>query len=125
MKLAFRHVLRPAARFLYFRFVMAYLQHKVEGTAPWTIDYDCFLNPGWTMPGSFLRRSVFLPMAQKLLGEPLPTKLYETTTFEDPQTQLEDTEDAIVTSLVIGLTEEMRTVVGYPWTIQLENTRRV
>ena len=85
-RLRFRNENRPARRYLYFRYVMAYF-HARKSQYP---DYTEKLPPGrmWASPGKeggYLRESVLRAMAERIGDVTLPQELITAGTFVDTE----------------------------------------
>ncbi|PGH11473.1 hypothetical protein AJ79_04848 [Helicocarpus griseus UAMH5409] len=75
---------RPAARYLFFRFIMTYLQAKLSGNTAWTdklaassSSYDI-----WPVAGEYLEKATLQSLARNISGAELPPALYAGLTFE-------------------------------------------
>ncbi|KAK2755005.1 hypothetical protein FQN54_006533 [Arachnomyces sp. PD_36] len=78
---------RPAKRYLFFRFIVTYLQQEADGNVAWTADIAKDVE-SWATPGGYLRRSTLVTLAKAFGGDDLATKLLElskTTTFPDDE----------------------------------------
>ncbi len=85
-RLQFRNDNRPARRFLYMRYVLAWLHAETKG---WP-NFKSKVPPGevWATPSKpqgYLRKSILLEMG-KMAGDKLPKDLIEAGVFEDPST---------------------------------------
>ncbi|KAL8697688.1 MAG: hypothetical protein Q9201_007003 [Fulgogasparrea decipioides] len=100
-KLQFLGPHRPAKRFLYFRFVITYLECKQNGQMSWVDDVEA-KGTMWPTPGPYLRRSMLVSLARKISDRFLPEVFYDKTTFETAEGSaarpLEE-EDAMALSL--------------------------
>ena len=82
-ELAFRTLRRPAKRFLYFRFIITYINAKRLGNTQFTEAVEgkerfC------ESPGPYLRKSTLISLARNISGIELPSTLIEDQTFEKP-----------------------------------------
>ncbi|KAK2810160.1 hypothetical protein FQN50_003130 [Emmonsiellopsis sp. PD_5] len=100
-ELIFRSDNRPARRFLYFRFIMTYINAKRNGNKKW-VDMVEQKDVFWAIPGRHLRRSMLCTLARSVMGVSMPPVVYESNTFESD----EDTGDSDLT-LAARLREEM------------------
>ncbi|MCJ1405118.1 hypothetical protein MMC11_008344 [Xylographa trunciseda] len=100
---------RPARRYLYFRYIITYLHHKKEGTLVWVEDVEARGNM-WAAPGPYIRRSMLVSLARKVLDHDLPEDLYKENTFEqveaDESTARPQEEPGMVLSLACRLKDE-------------------
>ncbi|KAL8661886.1 MAG: hypothetical protein Q9202_005168 [Teloschistes flavicans] len=109
-KLQFRNNNRPAKRFLYFRFIITYLESKNLGTASW-VDRVEGKGTMWATPGPYLRKSMLLALARKISDHYLPPPLVNDNTFiqlEEESPRSPEDEDAMADSLKTRL--DVRTV---------------
>jgi len=88
-ELVFRNSNRPAARYLYFRYVMTYLWHKKKGNSAWAAEIDA-KGTMWATPGSYLRGSLLKMLARKVSDRFLPETIYGHQSFEDGETQMKE-----------------------------------
>lgn len=79
-ELTFRGPNRPAKRYLYFRFLMTYLQWQRLGNVKWMSKIDT-KGKVWASPGKYLRHSTLLTFAELLGDRRLPEEVYDQTTF--------------------------------------------
>lgn len=82
----------PAKRFLYFRFIVTYINAKRNGNSLFT---DCVDSnqPFWASPGPYLRHSTLTTLARNISGCVLPPSLLEGNTFETEEVSAQDGED--------------------------------
>ncbi|KAL5338252.1 hypothetical protein BJX70DRAFT_388656 [Aspergillus crustosus] len=71
---------RPARRFLYFRFIISYLNAKQLGIK--TIETKVDTKKFWPIMGPYLRKSTLVTLARCVSGCELPAELVEGKTFE-------------------------------------------
>lgn len=93
---------RPAKRFLYFRFVITYLNAKKQGNSSFTDNSDT-KQGFWASPGPYLRRSTLISLARNISGCELPPPLLDENTFETDEVPAHEVED-----MSIVLSSEMR-----------------
>ncbi|KKZ65813.1 hypothetical protein EMCG_01198 [[Emmonsia] crescens] len=90
---------RPAGRFLFFRFIMTYLQAKIQGHVEWTekietnTAYDLWPLPG---PGGYLEKNTLQSIARNISGFELPVSLYEGLTFETEEAAADPDYDTVL-----------------------------
>jgi hypothetical protein len=75
---------RPAARFLYWRFVQTYLLLKKRGDCPWVSEVET-RGMMWATPGKYLRKSYLIQLARKV-SDRYPPQVFEDQCFDDPST---------------------------------------
>ncbi|PGG96524.1 hypothetical protein GX51_07796 [Blastomyces parvus] len=80
---------RPATRFLFFRFIMTYLQAKIQGNVEWTEKIETTAaHDLWPLsgPGGYMEKDTLRSITRNISGFELPASLYEGLTFdgEDP-----------------------------------------
>ncbi|PGH11390.1 hypothetical protein AJ79_04891 [Helicocarpus griseus UAMH5409] len=80
-ELTFRSENRPAKRFLYFRFIITYIDAKQKGNLAWVQDVES-RKVFWATPGSYLRKSMLRTLARNISGVEMPPAIYEGNTFE-------------------------------------------
>ncbi|KAK2762298.1 hypothetical protein FQN54_001308 [Arachnomyces sp. PD_36] len=95
---------RPARRYLYFRFVMSYLNCKRTGNTEWTKKVDS-KTVFWASPGEYLEKSTLLSLGRNISGFELPPPLYEGNTFDAPSAPDNDYEVAMSMKLRDALRE--------------------
>ena len=104
---------RPAKRYLYFRFVMTYLNCQKEGSKmDWVEDVEA-KGMMWPSPGPYLRQSMLIPLARKISDIYLPEAFYGNTTFETAEgstSQPPDEEKTQVLSLTARIRATQRAV---------------
>jgi hypothetical protein len=84
---------RPAKRYLYFRFIITYLNAKRSGFKLFTDQVEAKKN-FFASPGSYLRKSTLLSLARNILGCELPPSIFQDTTFEtEDETSITDLEE--------------------------------
>ncbi|KAK5445268.1 hypothetical protein LTS15_010049 [Exophiala xenobiotica] len=84
---------RPARRFLYFRFIITFLNSRNFGNFDFSNSVEAQRN-FWASPGQYLRKSTLIVLARNISGLRLPTSIYGTTTFEDDTMKQDEQEEA-------------------------------
>ena len=82
-ELTFRTLRRPAKRFLYFRFIITYINAKRLGNTQFTEAVEG-RERFWASPGPYLRKSTLIALARNISGIELPSTLIKDQTFETP-----------------------------------------
>lgn len=90
-RLEFLSANRPAKRFLYFRFIITYLNAKKQGNRFFTENVDT-KQRFWASPGPYLRRSTLTSLARNISGCQLPPPLLDNT-FETDEVPAHEGED--------------------------------
>ncbi|PGH05000.1 hypothetical protein AJ80_08427 [Polytolypa hystricis UAMH7299] len=75
---------RPGRRFLYFRFILAYLLAKRHRHVEFVHKVDRG-EISWEIPGRYLNKSLLRAVGQNVSGTPLPPSIYEDYTFESDE----------------------------------------
>ncbi|KAI9768414.1 MAG: hypothetical protein M1839_004111 [Geoglossum umbratile] len=97
-EVVFRTQQRPAARFLYYHFVVTLLRCRQYKQPGWERVWATLkTNRPWPTPGPYLRRSMLMALAQAVgnVDEAEMEKLVETNTFRDNKCLAKDEEDEI------------------------------
>lgn len=79
--MVFRSENRPARRYLYLRYVIAYLHAKKDGNQSWTEKVDN-RTVFWATPGPWVEESTLLSLGRNISGFELPPSVYEGNTFK-------------------------------------------
>ncbi|KAK2800022.1 hypothetical protein FQN50_008261 [Emmonsiellopsis sp. PD_5] len=114
--LTFQSDARPAARFLFFRFVMTYLQAKMGGNVGWAQRVESGTAEDlWPAPadgGEYLERSMFAAVARNVCGFEVPEGLCGGLTFDGEQGVVGEGDDEMVLAMRLRevLMEGMRGV---------------
>lgn len=107
-RLEFLNASRPAKRFLYFRFIITYLNAKRQGNSFFTNIADS-KQGFWASPGPYLRRSTLTSLARNISGCELPPLLLDGNTFEADDAPAHEAEDM---SLVVSSEMRKATIVS-------------
>ncbi|KLJ10678.1 hypothetical protein EMPG_13952 [Blastomyces silverae] len=90
---------RPATRFLFFRFIMTYLQAKIQGNVEWTEKIEttnaCDLWP-LSGPGGYLEKDTLRSITRNISGFELPASLYEELTFDGENPAMDPDYDTVL-----------------------------
>ncbi|KAK2751898.1 hypothetical protein FQN55_008640 [Onygenales sp. PD_40] len=111
--LTFQSDARPAARFLFFRFVMTYLQAKLGGNVGWAQRVEsCTADDLWPADGEYLDRSMFAAVVRNVCGFDLPEGLCGGLTFDGELGEVGEGDDEMVLAMRLRevLVEGMRVV---------------
>jgi hypothetical protein len=116
----------PAARFLYLRFVLAYVRCVQAGYDITWADQAAHStsNTVWTAPGRYLRRSMLLALLRKLVHFDIPDSSYVNMTFEgggDGTQRSNEDEEALAASLAARIMEMWGAM--RPWTPKVGGLR--
>ncbi|PGH11420.1 hypothetical protein AJ79_04921 [Helicocarpus griseus UAMH5409] len=84
--LNFRSEKQPARRYLYFRFVMSYLQAVVIGNHDFVQKVES-KTISWALPGEFVEEKILRLLAKHILGYDMPSHLYKGRTFRNGQSK--------------------------------------
>ncbi len=84
---------RPARRFLYFRFIITYLNARRMKNFDFSTSVEA-RKIFWASPGEYLRKSTLITLARMISDFELPPSVYGMTTFEDNSMPQDDEDDA-------------------------------
>lgn len=77
----------PAKRFLFFRFIITYLNAKIDGNNDFANEVDTEQS-FWASPGSYLRKSTLTMLSRNVSGMEIPPNVYKDNTFEDQDVEM-------------------------------------
>ena len=104
----FLNAIRPARRYLYFRYIMTYRNHKTQGRNMDLAEKVNGKGRMWATPGPYLRRSMLQNLARFVSHEALPEELIKENTFAEARScasRGDEAEEVLAMGLAVKIRE--------------------